>query len=333
VTTFDNDRAAGIGGSDVPAILGISPWATPLDVWLEKVHHPSWRPKAVTPEMRFGSMLEPVLRAAYSEDTGRQVFAPGGKTYFAKDGIRFAHLDGIVEGEGIWEGKAPFQTYRQWVDGPPAYVHAQVQHYLAISGEPWCDVSALAAGLDPIFQTHRIPADPETQANIESAVMRFWREHVEPVVPPAELPAILEWPRHKSDLMLVADDTAERMAAELLSWKEDAAAGEVDADAIKEELKRLIGGAAGMVGQGWRIRYKATKDRTATDWKLVAESFRRQLEEVERVINEHAVTDAEAAVEAALGVLTTAPPAAIISLYTTLTPGTRPFVLERQEDK
>ena len=38
-------------------------------------------------------------------------------------------------------------------------------------------------------------------------------------------------------------------------------------------------------------------------------------------------------IEEALRVLTALPPDATLSLYTTTSPGTRPFVLERQEDK
>lgn len=323
---FDIDRASGIGGSDVAAILGVSPYATPTDVWLEKVRHPSWRPKDQTPEMRFGKLLEPVMRSAYEEDTGRRVHAPGDhKTYWAKDGIRYAHIDGLVEDEGIWEGKAPFQTYRNWRDGPPAYVLAQVQHYLDLTGEPWCDVSALAAGLDPIFQTWRVQSDEVVQGNIRGAVDRFWTDNVLAKVPPADLPAVVEWPKHVGDLTLVADDEAEAIAREILSLRLEEAGVTAREEELKEELKRRIGLAAGMVGQGWRIRFKANRDSSKTDWKLVAGVWRRQLEE--------ARSDLEAGdPEAALGVLTAVLPDATVSLYTTLTPGARPFVLEETKE-
>jgi predicted phage-related endonuclease len=39
-------RRKGIGGSDVSAILGINPWKTAMDVWLEKtgeIGGTSWR--------------------------------------------------------------------------------------------------------------------------------------------------------------------------------------------------------------------------------------------------------------------------------------------------
>lgn len=333
---FDIDRATGIGGSDVPAILGISPYATPTDVWLEKVRHPSWRPKEQTPEMRFGKLLEPVMRAAYQEDTGRRVYAPGdGKTYWGPDGIRYAHIDGLVEGEGVWEGKAPFQTYRNWGFGPPAYVLAQVQHYLDITGEPWCDVSALAAGLDPIFQTWRVPAEPETQADIRKAVLRFWEDRVVPKVPPAELPAVVEYPRHAGDIVIVADEGAEQIVRTLFQNRESQHLEAEREEELKEILKRQIGLAAGMIGDGWRIRFKANRDSNKTDWKLVAGAWRKQLETIQQVLTDAPMVEgSEQVIADALSVLTTAPPDAILSLYTTLTPGARPFVLEAtKEDK
>ena len=33
---FIIDRKKGLGGSDIAAIMGISPWKTPMDVYLEK---------------------------------------------------------------------------------------------------------------------------------------------------------------------------------------------------------------------------------------------------------------------------------------------------------
>lgn len=320
----DFDRTAGIGGSDIPAILGVSPYATPTDVWLEKTHHPSWQPKKVSPEMRFGTLLEPVLRAAYAEDRSTVVHATGEKTYWADDHIRYAHLDGLIANEGIWEGKCPFQTYRNWTDGPPVYVHAQIQHYMDITGEPFCDVSALAAGLDPIFQTFRIPADPVAQEHIRTAALRFWNDHVLTGFPPAALPAALEFPTHIGDLMVTADGEAETLAMSLFEAKGNTAEAEADADALKEALKKKIGKAAGMVGDGWRIRWKKNADSSKTDWKLVAGIWRKQIEEA---------LGADDPGEALRLLADSAPPDTIVSLYTTTQPGARPFVLEERKSE
>jgi putative phage-type endonuclease len=319
------ERPTGIGGSDVPAILGVSPWATPLDVWLEKTKHPGWRPKEESPEMRWGTLLEPVMRLAYEQDTGRRVFAPGDKTYWADDGYRYAHLDGLIEGEGIWEGKVPFNTFRNWVNGPPVYVLAQVQHYLDLVGEPWCDVSALLPGAD--FQTFRVPSDPEAQEFTRQAVHRFWTYNVAEKVPPATLPANVEFPRHAGDLTVIASEEDEELAQRLHEIRSGGKANTAAEEEVKEELKRRIGQAAGMTGQGWRIRWKANRDGEKTDWKLVAGVFRKMLDQ----IKERAEGYQEDIGTDVLQVLTDSPPDTIISLYTTKQPGARPFVFEETE--
>lgn len=329
--SIEFDRAGGVGGSDVPAILNVSPYATRTDVWMEKVRHPAWRPKPVSPEMRFGTLLEPVLRAAYEEDTGRRVNAPGMKTYWAEDGVRYAHLDGLVEGEGIWEGKVPFQTWRNWKEGPPPYVHAQVQHYLDITGEPWADVTALSAGLDPIFRTWRLDADPVAQADIRTAVLRFWEQHVLTGQPPDALPIEVRYPTHESDLMIVADDEAEALAAAIMEARIESARDEVHIEELKAKLKERIGPAAGMIGTGWRVRYKKNRDGEKTDWKLVAGAYRELLDEINRRVLE--ADDDSAFQDGILDILTAYQPDVLTGLYTTLTPGARPFVLEEWNPK
>lgn len=321
------DRSIGIGGSDVPAILGISPFATITDVWMEKVKHPAWRPKEQTPEMLWGSLLEPVLRDRYAVETGRRVHAPGDKTYWADDHLRYAHLDGLVEEEGIWEGKVPFNTWRNWQEGPPAYVHAQVQHYMDITGEPWCDVSALFPGAD--FQTFRVKADPAVQADISKAVVRFWQDHVVTKEPPMPLPAAIEFPRHAGDLTVVASEEDEELAARLASIRSGGKVNAALEEELKEELKRRIGTAAGMTGKGWRIRWKANKDGETTDWKLVAHAYRGLLDQIAERANGYQ----EDIGPDVLRLLSDTPPSAILSLYTTPKPGARPFVFEIEENE
>ena len=88
-------RQTGIGGSDVAAILGISKWTTPLDVYNEKV--------ADTPtekdsdSMEWGRRLEPVIRQAYADKTGRVVAVP--EKQFRSDAHPFmiANVDGVCE--------------------------------------------------------------------------------------------------------------------------------------------------------------------------------------------------------------------------------------------
>lgn len=349
VVSGEFDRSSGVGGSDVAAILGLSPYRDRTDVWLEKTRHPAWRPKSTSPEMLWGTLLEPVLRERYEAETGRRVYAPGDKTYWDPEHVRYAHLDGLVEEEGVWEGKVPFNTWREWIDGPPAHVHAQVQHYLDLTGEPWCDVSALLLGRGVDLETFRIAADPVAQAHVREAVFRFWNDHVLPKEPPDRLPPAVEYPANRGDLLVVASDEDEELVNKLWAAKQTGRATAGLEEEVKEELQRRIGEAAGMVGHGWRIRWKKNRDSEKTDWKLVAGVWRKQLEEATSLVG-RAVdaltapgpgkgTTAKRAAEAVLHLdaahrlLTDEPsPATVVGLYTQTTTGARPFVLEETKE-
>lgn len=56
------DRAAYLGSSDIAAVLGLSPWKTALDVWLEKTGQPVAPPDPEKEKLfRRGKRMEPVV--------------------------------------------------------------------------------------------------------------------------------------------------------------------------------------------------------------------------------------------------------------------------------
>jgi putative phage-type endonuclease len=71
-------RNAGIGGSDAPAVLGLSPWTSVEQLWRAKVSHyhglEKTPAKPDNPAMRRGRALEPVARTLYEEWMGWQAF-------------------------------------------------------------------------------------------------------------------------------------------------------------------------------------------------------------------------------------------------------------------
>ena len=65
------DRRAGLGASDAPAALGLSPWKTPLELFLEKTGRAA--PVEEKLSMRIGRALEPVVLRAFVDETGLAV--------------------------------------------------------------------------------------------------------------------------------------------------------------------------------------------------------------------------------------------------------------------
>jgi putative phage-type endonuclease len=119
--------------SESAAVLGISPWVTPYQLWLIKTGRSR---QAVTPPMVHGTQLEPEARRAYEETTGH-VMNP----LVMKDGPYSASLDGItLDGSLIVEIKCPFRGRKSelWKIASqgevPEYYRVQIEHQLMVSG-------------------------------------------------------------------------------------------------------------------------------------------------------------------------------------------------------
>lgn len=70
--TWLRDRKKGIGGSDVAAVLGLSPWRTPLDVFNDKTAE-TVDEKPQSDAAHFGTILEDVVAEEFSRRTGFKV--------------------------------------------------------------------------------------------------------------------------------------------------------------------------------------------------------------------------------------------------------------------
>jgi putative phage-type endonuclease len=126
-------RRALRNASETPAVLGISPWVTPYQLWLLKTGRAE---PTVNAAMRNGTALEPLARHAYEVETGN-VMQP----LVLQDGLYSASLDGMtLEGDLIVEIKVPFRGREStlWkgveVGEVPAHYAAQIQHQLMVSG-------------------------------------------------------------------------------------------------------------------------------------------------------------------------------------------------------
>ena len=176
-------RQTGIGGSDVAAILGLSKWRTPLSVYLEKRGESA--PQDDNESMLWGRVLEPVIRQQYADRTGRAVRVPSELIRSAARPWMIANLDGMTDCGRVVEIKTA-RTSMGWGDPgtdeiPNDYL-LQVQHYMAVTGFPVCDVAVLIGGSD--FRMYEVPADLELHDMLAQAEAQFW-ETVQRGEPPA----------------------------------------------------------------------------------------------------------------------------------------------------
>lgn len=176
------ERMTGIGGSDAAAVLGLSKWRTPLEVYREK--RGELGPQEDNESFLWGRVLEPVICQQYAERTGRVVRVPDGILRHPVHGFMLANLDGVTDDGRVVEVKTA-RTGADWgdegSDQVPADYLLQVQHYMAVTGFVVADVAVLIGGSD--FRMYEVPADAELQEMLVEREAEFWR-NVEQGIPP-----------------------------------------------------------------------------------------------------------------------------------------------------
>lgn len=174
------ERRLGIGGSEAAAAVGLSKWCTPYQLWRQKKGLERTIPNAA---MRWGNILEPIIRKEYEAQTGRTVLTP---RIVWSDRWKFAlaNIDGVTTDDRLVEIKTAGRS-DGWgepgSDDIPEQYALQVQHYMAVTGLVVCDVAVLISGSD--FRLYEIDADDELQQILMDRESEFW-DYVERNEPP-----------------------------------------------------------------------------------------------------------------------------------------------------
>jgi len=290
-------RRRGIGGSDAAAILGLSPFRTPVDVWCDKLGLSPVTPQ--TPAMEWGLRLEDAIARAFADATGARVrkTSPIRRARHVTAFPMLGSLDRLAFGDvpavSVLELKHPRSDDGLGdPDGPPEQRvppawYCQVQHYLEVVPEAETGfVAALVGGSD--FRIVEVPRDPDFARDMLEEEERFWRTYVVPRVRP---------PVTGDDLAFLSrafprDDGAEVVAtpeASLLveSWLEaDARArrAERDKDEARARIEDLMGTAARLLSPAGTVSWKA-RDQDYTKWKELASLYRMAIERELRAVD------------------------------------------------
>lgn len=235
------ERRKGIGGSDVAAICGLSPWRTAFEVYQEKVGE---APASSEPNdaMKYGLMMEGVLRQWYSDETGLIVRLPKSIIVHPVHEFMLANLDGLTE-DRVVEIKTA-RSSKDWgepgTDEIPVYYRTQVEHYLIVTGFELADVVVSFAGSMPVVYT--VEADGELQEMLIEQELEFWRMVQERIPPdPVSYSDMVARFRKSNGVAITADEFLVRQVKELIEVREDVK----HLEKTEEQLKASIMGALG----------------------------------------------------------------------------------------
>lgn len=252
---WDEWRRRGIGSSDAPVIVGVSPWATPYQLWEQKTGRRA--PNPGNWATRRGNALEPVARADYELRMGCD--APPALLEHAEYPWLRASLDGWRPKERItvefkWSGAEDFANARNGV--VPAKYFPQVQHQILVAGVTEAHYFAMT-------ETHEtalvvVPPDREYLKLLFAAECAFWKRVIDDDPPPLgdrDFKLIRD-----RDLLLKFEDRAEVMAR--------IAHLQARVDQLTAEIYEAVGEGRARCG---KFRVNVISRKGSVDYKRVPE--------------------------------------------------------------
>lgn len=304
---FLERRRHGIGGSDIAAIIGLSPWKSPRDVWFDKVGHDGEgnhvEPEPETPAMYWGNVHEQVVADEYERRTGRKVeiieeqFTAegqpnGGRPYFIANLDRLVRVAPGVPAIGANPAAGPgsgpklntdrlleCKTSSQYASGDwgeegtddiPECYRCQVQWYLGVTGCRYADVAVLIGGND--YRIYTVERSDEAIAFLFEQGEAFWRDYVEAdVMPPARSASdsVRAFSKGSAGEKRFASDDVAAKCREYAAVNAQVKELERVLDGLKRDICEEMGEAVELLdkGGGKLCSWSASKPSSSVDYK------------------------------------------------------------------
>jgi len=271
-------RKRGIGSSDAAAAIGLNPYKSQLELWLEKTNRDVGlakpNPDDDTTPVFWGVVLEPVVASQYQRRTGNKVRKVNAVLQHPDVPWMLANIDREVVGSNevqILECKtAGLNGARLWREGVPKYVEVQVMHQLAVTGKQAADVAVLLGGQQ--LEVYRIERDEALIEQLIALERQFWH-YVETDTPPpadgsesAEAALCLLYPADDGEQLDFTEDAALSQAFDELKQVRGAltSLGKREAE-LKQSLQQAMGEASKALFASGSISWKKSKDGTGID--------------------------------------------------------------------
>ena len=293
---FTADRLTGLGGSDLGAILGLNPYRTPHDVWLEKTRRHT--PEVDGIHLRHGQWNEQFIADEYTRATGlrtqrynamlrhpeaplighvdRLVVPAGAKTASYKTEIR-TDLGLECKTASAFAAGRDSEWGPAGTDQVPQSYLLQIAGYQALTGcERW-DLAALIGNSD--LRIYHFTRDLELESYLLEEASRWWRDYViadTPPPPSSELDARQRWPGHSPGRALEADESLYTDLTLLARLKAEIRDYEKQEQALKDRILPALEDAEIITWAGKEITsYRANKASNKTDWRALADELLR----------------------------------------------------------
>jgi len=260
-----HDRQKLLGGSDAAAILGISPWRTPLQVYLDKVE-----PRSLEPDRNKarifarGKRMEPYVVDLLAAEEGLTIVGRGNRYRDPELPFLAAEIDAETHDSRNVEIKtvSPFKAF-EWgeeqTDSIPVHYTAQAMHGLMVTGRAVCIFGVLIGGDD--FRVYQVERDEETIAAMRQREIEFWQLVQDRTPPDTRTTAdVLAMFARDTGRIVEADADVAAAIARMQGIREQIKALETEAAPLYTAVHRFMGDAAVLQVDG----------KAAATWKTQA---------------------------------------------------------------
>lgn len=289
----EKSRNIGLGGSDIAAIMGLSPYKTALELWAEKVNHPS----ATTQDalhLRFGQFVEPFVVDEFEKLTGLHTQEHQQALFHPEHDFMYGHIDrfivkqpwevAVIEGKVVTNSLLECKTSSAYSKDnwgptgsdqiPNAYL-LQCIWYMAITGCTNAHIAVLIGNSD--FRVYQIERDERLETLVIEKAKRFWLDHVLAGVPPA--PSSLGdmrllYPNEAQDQTLQASPELIDSLQQLRSLQSESKALEGKSEKLKLQIMQAMGEAQSLcIGSQVLATWKSPKPSQRIDTTLLKNQF------------------------------------------------------------
>lgn len=185
---WDELRTRGIGGSEIAAVVGLSPWQSRFSLWHLK--RGTIGKQQVNAGMRWGTLLEPVICDYFASQRDMLDVLPAGTYRHHERRWQLANPDRLLWDDefghvGILEVKtaSAFDSH-EWGHGPediPPYYRCQVLWYLDALELPVAHMAVLIGGSD--YREYEIPYSADEAKWLRDQGEAFWQSVIDGQVP------------------------------------------------------------------------------------------------------------------------------------------------------
>ena len=169
------ERQSFIGGSDAPAVCGVSPWRTAYQVYLEKIGQ--GEPVKETEAMYWGSIHEDNIATRYGERTGRTLAVNQATVRLETSPYLGCHVDRYqsdphmeLSKPGVIEIKTTRARLKPG-ECPESYI-VQLYHNLICTQLTWGTVVILIQGSELVWYDYHLT--PQIERSIIAIESKFW---------------------------------------------------------------------------------------------------------------------------------------------------------------